>query len=677
MINGVHYKIGELQNESENAFVARLYEHTEEKKYEPHSSIENKEKVDSWIDCLRFLKKYFKEIESSEIQDIDILFEYKIFDGTWIDVVIICKSKYIILEFKSGEDCREETLLQHRIQVDGYYNKITRCNKNIWKEMQTNISFVVKKYLIYTNPKMLGKVADLEYIKVTDEFRGVLADLQSPESSEKVEMLLNFDEELDVTTIGVIRDILKKKLLSEMYVEDDNVTACTTIIEKLRLNNKGQDLNIIFVKGAPGTGKTGTGFCLLEKYLKENAKYVTGNGNLSNIFQQMICKEGIRGVEAAAVGSLHNIYNLRKFCKKYKDKDNNVKAPIIASDILIIDEAQRMWNPLRMAIDKKENYTKEYINYIIEREISEAYIVLHSLVNSSLLTKKSKTVVFLMGTGQEIYLGEEDGEKCIVKAISQLCSIIDSTNKNISVNVFVPDEELALQFSNDKCNIKVVNELKLEENKRNQYSQDALQFVEALLEGNKDEAKIKARNLRDSYLIYNDFEKLNVTLNPIKNAFSCGIAMNSFDGNYNPKIESSIYCVEGKNIINISNKDLYDYYISKDSNSMNTYVSQFNCQGLEMDYPVVIWGDILTVKNNKWIIRDKDIYAISNYCKRINEIIASNPTLSAKLQQLNEADIRDRFIKNCYRVLLTRARISTLIYVKDKETFDYLNDILC
>lgn len=278
----VKYTIGELMTISEQEFISALFEHTENRNISAATS-DDEEKIKSWKDCLDFLKRQFSSRDISAIGDVSICFEYQIFDGTWIDAIIVCENKLIILEFKSGSDCRKETLDGHRSQVIGYFNKITRCNRVIWEEKRKNCSFVVDKYLVYTNAAMKGKTASLDYIKVTDKFQDVIGIIDKPASADRVEKLLEFEEELDITTTGVMRDILNRKVLSDMYVQDDNVIACADIVEQIQNETDGQAINLIFIKGAPGTGKTGTGFSLLEKYMDKGAKYVTGNGNLSLI----------------------------------------------------------------------------------------------------------------------------------------------------------------------------------------------------------------------------------------------------------------------------------------------------------------------------------------------------------------------------------------------------------
>ena len=82
-------------------------------------------------------------------------------------------------------------------------------------------------------------------------------------------------------------------------------------------------------------------------------------------------------------------------------------------------------------------------------------------------------------------------------------------------------------------------------------------------------------------------------------------------------------------------------------------------------------------RDNQWQIQipDKSINSIKKYCEAIKELVRNHPELKEKLPKMTEEDISKIFIKNCYRVLLTRARIATHIYVQDKETYEYLSGL--
>lgn len=671
----VRYRLSEMKQISETSFIETLFQHTENRKIR-QSTLEDKAKIDSWKDCRIFLQRYITQRDIDRIGDVSICFEYKIFDGTWIDAIIVCQDKLIILEFKSGTDSRQEVLDGHLSQLNGYYNKITKCNRVIWEELKRNRGFTVEKYLIYTNPKMVGKTADENYIKVDSQFRDVLDQITSSTSETRITELLEFKEELDITTTGVMRNILNRRVLSDMYVQDNNVQACAAIVDRALAgaDDNALALNLVFIKGAPGTGKTGTGLSLLEKYMNIGAKYVTGNGNLSKIFAQMIKEDDISGTEAAVVGSLHDLYNVSDFCNKHKN-GQHIRFSGCPNKLLIIDEAQRIWNPIQIATAKKNQLSDDQKEFVIKNEVSEAMLVLRAVLQDLYRNKTSHTVVFLMGSGQEIYIGEEDGEAYIEKAVRHITGVVRQLTIDIKINIYVPTEIMYGTYCDLGDTCKLVSGLLLQEGKRN----EAQDFVNELLE---DSSKMVSKCSRDAFYIYDDYRALLNAISQFNTkALSIGIVGCGFEtetewinGYYGKKEPRQYLNLNNKKVWNIQNSDLLDFFVNKTCNELDTFSSQFNCQGLELDYVIMIWGSMMVWRTDHWELSKQKIWAVDNYCKNLEGLKHKYPALSAI--SINKKGVQDTFIRNSYRVLLTRARISTYVYVEDPETYNYLKSIL-
>ncbi len=79
----------------------------------------------------------------------------------------------------------------------------------------------------------------------------------------------------------------------------------------------------------------------------------------------------------------------------------------------------------------------------------------------------------------------------------------------------------------------------------------------------------------------------------------------------------------------------------RSSNALEVPLSEFVCQGLEIDYVGLCWGNDLTWSENSWVPRKMR---------------------APKWQILKKEDAKQYRI-NAYRVLLTRARAGTVIYV--------------
>jgi DUF2075 family protein len=76
-------------------------------------------------------------------------------------------------------------------------------------------------------------------------------------------------------------------------------------------------------------------------------------------------------------------------------------------------------------------------------------------------------------------------------------------------------------------------------------------------------------------------------------------------------------------------------------------MSEFGCQGLELDYTGICWGGDL-LWNKGWVARD----------------------MRAPRWQITRQPHRQRFRLNGYRVLLTRARAGSVVYVPRGDADD-------
>jgi len=77
-------------------------------------------------------------------------------------------------------------------------------------------------------------------------------------------------------------------------------------------------------------------------------------------------------------------------------------------------------------------------------------------------------------------------------------------------------------------------------------------------------------------------------------------------------------------------------------------MTEFGCQGLELDLPIVCWGDDLLWSDSKWVSKTRMRDALDPYKLRLNS----------------------------YRVLLTRGRDGVIVYVPDSPVMDKTYEFL-
>ena len=103
-----------------------------------------------------------------------------------------------------------------------------------------------------------------------------------------------------------------------------------------------------------------------------------------------------------------------------------------------------------------------------------------------------------------------------------------------------------------------------------------------------------------------------------------------------------------KNDISVENWFLNDKNDIRSSYYLEDVVTEFDIQGLELDYSIVAWDADLRFENNEW-----NYYNFSG--KRWNNVNSINKRI---------------YLKNSYRVLLTRARQGMVIFIPKGDNDD-------
>jgi len=392
---------------------------------------------------------------------------------------------------------------------------------------------------------------------------------------------------------------------------------------------------ICFVTGEPGSGKTLLGlnlaFASSEKANRgEAAALLSGNPPLVKVLQEAIAEDAAkrRGITKGAARqiAIQGLQNLLGFLREHKDD-----AP--PEHVIIYDEAQRAWNA---EVGKK----------LLGREASEPELFLEIMGRLSWAF-----LVCLVGPGQEINRGEEglplwgqalasDENKWRV-VTSQQCLDGTPTLPGLLKNISKSD----LRF-------EVADELHLKTNLRVYRNSLHGDWVASLLNGKLSEAKkIAVKMESPPALITRDLDSAKRWLSKrVRGGHRAGLFSSSqairllADG-----IPPSPRSNELDAVVHWFLKPPSDF---RSSNSLEKPLTEFVCQGLEIDYGCLCWGHDLIWDETNWLPRKM---RSPKWTKRL-ESPASN------------------FRINAYRVLLTRARAGLVIYVPKGAADDNTRD---
>jgi hypothetical protein len=389
---------------------------------------------------------------------------------------------------------------------------------------------------------------------------------------------------------------------------------------------------VCFVTGEPGSGKTLLGLDLVFSGMAGNsgdepAALLSGNRPLVFVLQAAIAEDakqrlGIKAPEAKR-RSQQALQTLLGYLKDHAAPDTDPP-----ENIIVFDEAQRAWDA--------ETGLK-----LLGRAKSEPALFLEIMGRLPWAC-----LVCLVGPGQEINRGEGGlmlwGEALArsrewTAHISQVA--LQQRKGLIGLLDLVSDADVSVVLEPD---------LHLQTNLRAHRNALHGNWVGALLEGDIDGAAAVAETMEHPpALITRDLAKMKEWLTFRKRGeqrvgllASSGATRLIAEG-----IPMSPRSDDLGTVVHWFLKPSGDF---RSSNALEVPLSEFVCQGLEIDYAGLCWGNDLIWKNGNWLPR---------------KMRAPN------WQVLNKEDAQ-QYRVNTYRVLLTRARAGMVICVPHGDVND-------
>ena len=595
-----------------------------------HSFEVNKDQSDAWENQISELQN---RLEKCGMEG-DIIFEYDIVRlGKRIDVILLIRHMVFSLEFKNGKDI---FTAQDAQQAEDYAIDI----KNFHKESED----------LYVCPILIATKAE-PYKKVQSS--GCYPDKQIHLQRENIETLIpkvssivdlyGDDKEIDFekwfnspyyptpTIVAAAVEAYSSHNLSQIAQSEagqENINLCeekiNEVINKAQTNKRKC---VCFVTGVPGAGKTLVGLDVVAKNMDEGKKnlsvYLSGNGPLVEVLREALKrsvkakKQFNRETEAAINTLIQSSYAFKK--------DNASHNHATPENILIFDEAQRVWNKEKMTSKHKENPLMA---------VSEPHL-LFSIMDRH---QDWAVMICLVGLGQDIY----DGEVGINEWFR--CGIEDFKEWELyySPEIFgqVEDKNINREMIEGCERCHPIPELHLKTSIRSFRADKQCQFVDALLDNKTDEAKEVYNIISEKYPIYitRDYETAkNWVRKQVRGSQRSGVLACSSAQRLKPE---GIYVpteIDVKNWFLAPSDDL------RSSNMLEIVASEFKVQGLEIDWAIVCWDADLRRKEGK---NDWDYYSFRG----------------TRWNRRNKPE-QKRYLLNSYRVLLTRARQGMILFV--------------
>nr|WP_240514247.1 DNA/RNA helicase domain-containing protein [Bacillus cereus] len=296
------------------------------------------------------------------------------------------------------------------------------------------------------------------------------------------------------------------------------------------------------------------------------------------------------------------------------------KRMIPKEQIIIFDEAQRAWDTKKVDQSLTKRNRKA-------QNLSEPDIIMNITTNN----KPWSVTIGLIGDGQEIYSGEEGGLALWNHAIA---------GKNITVHSKHPNS----LFTN-AAHYRTHSQLHLNSSFRAHAALKYYEIINTLLDANFEQTKQLIHHLpKEHYQLFitRDLDKAKLTLHQLYQDDTKTVGVVCAGGADHqkgvPVLPRDERYERPSKIAQYFNYPESQYYCK----ALNYSSTEFQTQGLELDMTLVHWDDDLYLQNGTWKGR--------HYQWGIEDLF------QIKL--------------NAYRVILTRGRDGTIIYIPPKTILD-------
>lgn len=563
--------------------------------------------VQAWRDSFAVLQTNFSRLLALRPSSADwhCIFEYELprEGGRRPDLVVLAQEAIIVVEFK------EKTTVD-RADID----QVRAYARDIASYHEKSHGLPVHALLVPTKSELEPALTDDVLVVPAEHLTAAINNLVPQTNAPPIDAneWLEADYAPLPYLITAARHIFENDPLP--YIKRAHAEAqipatlhyIQSVVEQARRDG---ERHLVLLTGAPGAGKTLVGLQFVHQMVDaheggKSAVFLSGNGPLVEVLQH-------------ALKSRVFVQDVHRFVKQY-GMNHRVRTPM--EHVLVFDEAQRAWSRKQvMAKHGKDASEPDIFVQIAERLPGWA------------------VVIGLIGEGQEIHVGEEAG-------IDQWNDALKQGQQPWRVHL---PPNLTDRFSAARS-VHATPLLNLTTSLRTHVARDVQEWVAALLSAKIEDASRLSRRMRsegfDLY-ITRSFEDacqyvrdryeghpfkrygLLASSKPSRSIVDQLAVARDFQSTkrikfgpwYNDPPESPLSCCQ-----------------------LTSAVTEFGCQGLELDMPIICWGEDLWWTDSGWDARKLPRDAVDPYQLRIN----------------------------AYRVLLSRGRDGFVIWVPPISQLD-------
>lgn len=431
------------------------------------------------------------------------------------------------------------------------------------------------------------------------------------------------------------------------------------VAEIIRLSKQNSEKSICFVTGVPGAGKTLVGLNIATTHIDKNSElysvFLSGNGPLVSILQEALARDKVKRANEQGIklkkgkarsdvkAFIQNIHHFRDECL------TNNEPPI--EHVVLFDEAQRAWTLEQTSTFMRQKKDKPNFNQ------SEPEFLISCLNRHP----DWSVVVCLVGGGQEINTGEagiSEWVESLERSFPDWKIYISSRLTDSEYNASEVLKKLA-----HRKGVKYKDALHLAVSMRSFRAENVSLLIKQILDLKISDAQTTLKQIDHNYpiVITRDLRKAKQWLkSKARGTERYGIVVSSQAQRLKP------YAIDVKSPINPIHWFLDGKEDVRSSYYLEDVATEFQVQGLELDWSCVTWDADFRYSSDGW-----EHWSF----------------VGSKWNHINKSE-RKLYLKNAYRVLLTRARQGMVIVVPSGDiedptrnpkfydsTFNYLKEI--
>jgi len=601
-----------------------------------HQFVLEEQQRNAWLKQIVILKNQLQSLDSGHI-----LFEYSIPRmGKRVDVIFIYSGFVFVIEFKINEtsylSSDIDQCLDYAVDLKNF------------QEASHNIPLV--PILVSTKASKFDNVFEQYEDGIFKPLRCNMDNLKQVIEIVATKYVGNKIDPIDwqnsaykptPTIIEAAQALYQGHSVKEISRSDSGATnliktaeAINKIIEK---SKKEKTKSICFITGVPGAGKTLAGLNLANERHKfseeEHAVFLSGNGPLVDVLQEALARNESFNSEISKKDALRKSKAFIQNIHHFRDEALKDKRPPIEK-VVVFDEAQRAWTLKQTSsfMQKKKGISDfgmsepEFLISIMDRHQDWAVIVC------------------LVGGGQEINTGEAG----LLEWFSALKKQYSHWHVYLSSEISDIEYTRGSNLNNllDGIKHESVSALHLKTSIRSFRSENVSKFVKAILDCDKKTAQTLLSELQNKYpfVITRDINKAKSWLKEqARGNERFGLVASSNAYRLKPYGIFVELKIDAKNWFLNSKDDIRSSYY------LEYVATEFDIQGLELDWICVAWDADLRFDNDTW---------------KFNQFWGENWRTI-----LNDDDML--YLKNAYRVLLTRARQGVVIFIPEGNDTDH------